>query len=179
MTLYFVTGNQGKFAEVQSLIPEVKQVDFDLDEIQELDPQKVIEHKLQQAATHQKGEFIVEDTSLYSESLGGLPGPFIKWFLKALGPAGTATLILSSGGSKVVAKTMIGYINTQGECHFFSGELKGEIVVPRGSRGFGWDSIFQPHGETRTFAEMTLDEKQAMSMRREAIVKLQAFLTQQ
>lgn len=51
MSIYFVTGNSGKFAEVKSLLPMVEQIDLELDEIQEIDPAKVIAHKLNQAIT--------------------------------------------------------------------------------------------------------------------------------
>ena len=51
----------------------------------------------------------------------------------------------------------------------FSGEVRGQIArAPRGDRGFGWDTIFIPDGETRTFAEMTPEEKDRLSMRRKA-----------
>ena len=65
MNLYFITGNTGKFEEVKSLIPFLQQKDIDLPEIQELDPQKIITAKLQEAQKHVQGGVIVEDTSLY------------------------------------------------------------------------------------------------------------------
>ena len=84
MSLYFITGSKGKFAEVQLIIPNLKQLNIDLPEIQELDPKKIIEAKLQSAFEHRSGEFIVEDTSLYLDCLNGLPGPLIKWFIKTI-----------------------------------------------------------------------------------------------
>src|SRR4051794_13711802 len=94
--LYFITGNANKFREISAQIPELKQLALDLDEIQSLDPQAVIAHKLDQAAAHPDapagGQFIVEDTSLSLDALGGLPGTYIKWFQQAIGLAGISEL---------------------------------------------------------------------------------------
>ncbi len=62
--------------------------------------------------------------------------------------------------------------------YFFEGVVEGRILeAPRGKEGFGYDSIFMPDGELRTFAEMTMDEKNALSHRGRAIEKLEAFLS--
>lgn len=69
MPLYFITGNKGKFAEVQSILGNAEVLDIDLLEIQSLDAHEIIKAKLEEAQKHQVGEFIVEDTSLYFEAL--------------------------------------------------------------------------------------------------------------
>ena len=86
--LYFITGNKNKFLEIKSMIPEIEQLEMDLDEIQEVDAKKIVEHKMKEALKNKKGEFIIEDTSLYIKSLNDLPGPLIKWFLQTLGNEG-------------------------------------------------------------------------------------------
>src|ERR1051326_9091321 len=88
MPLYFITGNKNKFAEINALLPKVQQLDIDLVEIQDIDPQVIIEGKLREALKHHSGEFIVDDTSLYLNCLKGLPGPLIKWFLQTIGTDG-------------------------------------------------------------------------------------------
>lgn len=176
MSLHFITGNSGKFKEVQALIPAVEQIDLALEEIQELDSHKVIAHKLAQALQQQAGPLMVEDTSLVIDNWQGLPGPFIKWFLQALGPEGIWQLAQAAQATDATAKTSIGYANADGQITFFDGEVKGQLVAPRGNRGFGWDSLFQPVGSTKTFAEMTLEEKNQFSMRQQAVRKLAAFL---
>lgn len=56
---------------------------------------------------------------------------------------------------------------------FFEGECKGDIIeTPKGSEGFGYDPVFIPKGYDRTFAEMTLAEKKALSHRGQAIKKM-------
>lgn len=60
-----------------------------------------------------------------------------------------------------------------GHVEVFEGEIKGKITWPaRGSKGFGYDPIFTPEGETRTFAEMSFAEKQTLSHRAIALKKM-------
>jgi XTP/dITP diphosphohydrolase len=60
---------------------------------------------------------------------------------------------------------------------FFEGRSDGTLIdTPRGARGFGYDPIFVPDGETRTFAEMTAAEKHAISHRRRALDAFMAAL---
>lgn len=174
--LYFITGSANKFSEVKSILSNVEQLDIDLPEIQEIDAKKIIEIKLHEAKKHHDGEFIVEDTSLYLDCLNGLPGPLIKWFLKTIGNQGLFEITEKLGNNKAQAKTIIGYSNTSGEINFFEGVLSGQIVLPRGENGFGWDEIFMPDNHDKTFAQMKPHEKNEISMRRNAVNKLKEFL---
>ncbi len=62
-----------------------------------------------------------------------------------------------------------------GHCESFEGTLQGQLVFPpRGTKGFGYDPIFIPEGETRTFGEISADEKHAMSHRALAFRQLVA-----
>lgn len=174
--LTFITGNAGKFAEAVSIIPGLVQKDIDLPEIQEIDPKKVIEAKLDEAYKIEKGEYIVEDSSLCMDALGGLPGPLIKWFMKTIDTDGIASLAELKENAHAEAVCMIGYINEHGEKQFFEGRIKGTVVSSRGTRGFGWDTIFVPEGHNKTFAEMSQEEKNEVSMRRIALDQLRIFL---
>lgn len=176
MALYFITGNKHKFAEVQSVLPEVLQLDLNLPEIQDLDAQEVIKAKLSEAFKHKDSEFIVEDTSLCMDCLGGLPGPLIKWFLKSLGNEGLYRLAERLGSDLAEAKTIIGYAKNQKEIYFFEGSIKGRIVFPTTASSFGWDPIFRPKGFSLSFAEMSREEKDTISMRRHALNKLKEFI---
>jgi non-canonical purine NTP pyrophosphatase (RdgB/HAM1 family) len=158
------------------ILPSIQQLEIDLPEIQEIDARKIIEAKLQEALKHQEGAFIVEDTSFYLEALNGLPGPLIKWFEKAIGNEGIFQLAAKLGNTRAIAKTMIGYAKNAEEIYFFEGTLEGEVVSPSQDNGFGWDVIFQPQGHTRAFSEFTLEEKNAISMRRKAFDELAKFL---
>ena len=172
--LFFITGNAGKFREAQTFIPEIKQLDLDLAEIQSLDAHEIIKHKLAEAQKHHKGRFVVEDVSVYIDGMNGLPGPLIKWFAKSVGYEGLAKLA-KVFGSKASAKCIIGYSNGKNK-EFFEAEVKGKIVEPRGSGGFGWDKNFVPDGYKKTFGEMALEEKNKISMRKIAFEKLKNYL---
>ena len=64
--------------------------------------------------------------------------------------------------------------------HQFEGRIDGRILTePRGNGGFGYDPIFQPDGYDRTFAEMSVDEKNGMSHRSRALAKMIIYLEEQ
>ncbi len=175
MQLIFVTGNQGKFEEAKRIISNLEWRDINLTEIQSLDPKEIIAHKLEEAGSQVEGGVIVEDNSLYLDCLSGLPGPLIKWFMKTVGNKGLVKIAKSFDNLKAAASVIVGY--KEGDVvEFFEGRIEGTIVEPRGENGFGWDAIFQPFGKGKTFAEMTLEEKNEISMRRIAFQKFKEYL---
>jgi len=176
MNLFFITGNKDKLEEAQSILPGIQGFEADLDEIQSLNAQEIIEHKLKQAYEHKEGEFVVEDTSVYIDALNGLPGPLIKWFLKTVGIDGLAKIASCLEDNSATAKVIVGYAKSKDDIHFFEGETKGQIVEPRGEGGFGWDPIFLPDGYSKTFGEMSREEKNEISMRKIALTKLKEFI---
>jgi inosine triphosphate pyrophosphatase len=178
MALKFITGNKNKFEEIHSVLGvPMEQVSIDLPEIQSLDAREVIRQKLLAAEVREKGEYIVEDTSLYLSCLNyQLPGPFIKWFEKGITNDGIVRLAEKLGDDKARAAVLIGHIDIDGNVSFFEGVLEGKIVPARGGKDFGWGPIFQPEDSEKTFGEMERDEKHAISMRGIAARKLKDFL---
>jgi len=180
--LCFITGNAYKLREVQRVLPEVQGWDFDLPEIQHTDARRVIEAKLLEAARlSQHPRLLVEDTSLYLDAFHGLPGPLTKWFIQpdSLGLEDLAQLALKRGQSGAQATTWLGLLERQAngiQLRFFSGTVPGEVVLPQGSGGFGWDPIFRPQGASQTFAQMDASTKQRHSMRSLALQALQSAL---
>lgn len=156
----------------------LEQANIDLPELQEIDPHAIIAHKLEQARQHADGEYLIEDTSLYLHCLESkLPGPLIKWFEKTIGIPGIVTLTQKYQDTAAEAVTLFGYVDKEGQTHFFEGRLEGTIVQPRGDKDFGWGPIFQPVGMSKTFGEMDRDEKHSISMRGVALRKLKEFLS--
>jgi len=176
MHLYFITGNSFKFQEAKEIIPELRHVDIDLPEIQELSPKKIIKAKLLAAREKIEAAIVVEDVSLYFECLGNLPGPLIKWFLQTLGNKGLYELCFKYQNFKSRVLLTIGLINEERKIEFFENSLEGTIVYPRGTKGFGWDQIFLPAGYEKTLAELDILEKNKISMRAEAFRELKLFL---
>jgi len=173
--LKFITGNKSKHEEAREIISGLERVDYDLPEIQSLDPKEIISIKLEEAIKIQKGNFIVEDTSLFIESLNGFPGPLIKWFLKSLGNDGIYELVKDRVNKKVRVVCMIGMIY-HGDLSFYKSEIKGEISKPLGENGFGWDPIFRPSDSKKTFGQMLPKEKEKYNMRVAALLKLKKAL---
>lgn len=184
MKLYFVTSNKKKFEEARTILSgiELKQLNIMLPEMQDIRPKKIIRAKLLEALKHKKTRhgkdvgFIVEDTSLHLRCLNGLPGPFVKWFLLILGNDGLFRLVKKLGDGRAVAKTIIGYAQSPDKVFFFEGKIHGRIVQPEGRPDFGWDPIFQPQGFTKSFAKLSKEEKNRISMRRKALDRLKLFL---
>lgn len=93
-TFTFVTSNAGKLREVQAILlasaSTIKITSFDLPDAVEIQgtTQEVAKAKVEAAALELKGPCITEDTALSFEALGGLPGPYIKAFMKELGHDG-------------------------------------------------------------------------------------------
>lgn len=75
-------------------------------------------------------------------------------------------------------RTVVSLIIEEKE-YLFEGVCKGKIIEEqRGEEGFGYDPVFVPAGSDKTFAEMSLDEKNIFSHRRKATDKLIEFLKQ-
>jgi XTP/dITP diphosphohydrolase len=85
--------------------------------------------------------------------------------LEAVGPEGIARTALALGDARATARCKLAW--TDGERTIVgSGETAGELVLPpRGERGFGWDPVFVPAGESRTYGELADAEKDALGHR--------------
>lgn len=175
--LTFISGNEGKLRYLNEYldVPVVSRK-LDLVEIQSLDLEEIVIDKARRAYEIIKSPILVEDVALTFTELKSLPGPLIKWFLETLGNQGLCHLIQGSDRS---ARAEVKFAMCEGsDIHVFSGSIDGSIATePHGDAGFGWDSIFIPHGYTKTWAEMTDDEKHESSMRKIALKDLKEFLT--
>ena len=121
---------------------------------------------------------LVEDVALGFAALGGLPGPFIKFFVEA--PNGLENLcqmLDSFDDRSAVAACVFGYYDGD-QIKLFHAELGGVIAKrPAGSGGFGWDRIFCPDGYGgRTRAELYADEYVVTYPTIKPIVPLREFL---
>ncbi|CAG8454535.1 4314_t:CDS:2 [Ambispora leptoticha] len=177
--LVFVTGNKNKLAEVQAILgTSVNLVDhkLDLSEIQG-NTREVASDKCQRAAKEINGSVITEDTALCFNALGGLPGPYIKWFLEKLGHDGLNRMLAGFDDKSAYALCTFAYSRgPDTEPILFEGITHGTIVPPRGPNNFGWDPIFQPDSYELTYAEMAKDIKNTISHRYKALEKLKEFL---
>lgn len=123
-----------------------------------------------------------DDTGLEVGALDGAPGVFSARYA---GPQRSSidniSLLLKKmeglHNREAQFRTVISLILPQGEW-FFEGIVKGVILTePKGTAGFGYDPVFQPHASVKTLAEMTMREKNEISHRALAVKKLAGFLT--
>ncbi|KAI0690849.1 inosine triphosphate pyrophosphatase-like protein [Cytidiella melzeri] len=179
--LVFVTGNRMKLQEVRYILSknadiELTSQDLDVPEIQGTTQEVAIE-KCRKAAEILQGPCITEDTALCFEALNGLPGPYIKHFMKSLGLDGLNTLLEGFPSKKATAVCTFAYsAGPKTEPIVFEGRVDGTIVPPRGVEMFGWNPIFEVEDTQKTFAEMSDEEKNAISHRYRALEKLTAYL---
>lgn len=173
----FVSGNKNKLRELNELFNEhfkdieINQLDIDLPELQG-NPEDIVRSKLKLAlekAKNLKGPVLVEDTSLCFNVYGGLPGPYIKYFLKAIKQEGLYKMACAFDDHSAYAQSIFGLQkNVKSEPNLFIGKTEGEIVSPRGDKNFGnlgWDPCFQPKCSKKTYAEMEENEKNKISHR--------------
>jgi XTP/dITP diphosphohydrolase len=187
-TLIFATNNNNKVIEVRSILKNEFKIlslaeagiDIDIPE-----PFNTLEENAYEKArvinNITKGNCFAEDTGLEVDALNGEPG------VKSARYAGEGrnfennidkllSNLKNTDNRKAQFKTVICII-LDGEQHIFDGICKGTIIAERkGQSGFGYDPVFIPDGADKTFAEMTLEEKNNFSHRKKAFKKLTNFL---
>lgn len=169
--IILVTGNAHKLKEWQAIMPAditLESRDLDLPEIQSIDPLEIVADKARRAYEAIGQPVVVEDVSAELVKLNGLPGPFVKFFNKALGGDALYQLAGRRDGEKAIVSCSIAYYDGE-KLLTVRGDVPGSVVAPRGESDFGFDIVFVPEGETQTYAEMPEDKKNALSHRRRAI----------
>jgi non-canonical purine NTP pyrophosphatase (RdgB/HAM1 family) len=175
--LILVSSNPNKGIEAERILgAPVLRVSISLPEIQAATVEEITRYKVDVAKTKGYHRLVVEDVSLGFDELGNFPGPYVRWLLEAAGGKGLAAIAYALNNRAARAQCCVGYWDGR-QAFMFMGETAGEILVqPRGERHFGWDAWFKPAGSAKTFAEMTDEEKDAVSHRGHAYRKLAAHL---
>ena len=193
MEIIFATGNTHKGVEAQKALGD----SFTLIMPKELGLTEEIPENgdTLQANAIEKAEYLwkrfgkncfADDTGLEVDALGGAPGVYsARYAGPDKGSEANMTKLLAEleaaakrgeTSRKARFRTVVALI-LEGEMHLFNGVLEGEIALQRsGSEGFGYDPLFIPDGYTKTLAEISLDEKNAISHRGKAMRALAEFL---
>lgn len=180
-TISFITGNPNKLKEFNQIIGNIpsytiESKDIDLPEYQGESAEEIAIEKCKTALGILNSPVLVEDTSLCFNAMGGLPGPYIKWFLKKLKPEGLYKMLEGFEDKSAYAQCIFAFGEPGEEIKLFIGRTSGKIVEPRGSRDFGWDPCFQPENFDQTYAEMAKELKNTISHRYIAVDKLRNYL---
>lgn len=187
--LVFASNNAHKLAEIRSILAGRVEVvslsDIDChDDIPEtadtLEGNALI--KARHIWEHYGLYCFADDTGLEVEALDGAPGVYSARFAgeKATFEDNITLLLERLQGvpapRRAAFRTVIALIDEYGT-HLFEGSIAGEITEERlGGQGFGYDPVFLPEGQTKTFAQLTESEKNSMSHRGRAIQKLASYL---
>lgn len=177
--LVVVTSSPDKLVEINEILgTDHKVSNLYIPEIQSLDLDEVIIHKAKTAYQKLKKPVLVEDVSFEIKALKGLPGTFIKFFLKTLGTEGTVSLIKGQDTNTKV--TAAAAIFDGKNLKVFKGAIYG-ILLPkdRGEYGFGFDKVFIPKGYKKTLAQMPPSLKNKISHRAKVLRKVLIYLDSQ
>ena len=190
MKVLLGTGNPAKLQEMREILGEipgiewVSALDLNLPEPPE-EGKTLEENAIFKAVLYAKSSglpAIAEDTGLEVAALSGAPGVLSSRFAgkeKDYAANNKKLLELLAGAADRTARfrTVAALALPDGRFWTSEGVLEGTIAEePRGSGGFGYDPLFIPAGETRTLAEMSPSEKNAISHRRKALEGLRPLL---
>lgn len=175
-TLCFATANPNKAKEAMAILKNctIEPVELDIPEVQG-SSEDIAALKAHAGAEELGKPCFAEDVSLRIRALGGMPGPYIKHFASAIGPEGLWKMLQGFEDKHAEAVCIVGYAEPQGEPVLFEGIVEGAIVAPRG-KGWGFDAVFQPKGSTKTYGEMTPEEKNHLSHRALALQEFSQWL---
>ncbi|MCW4021839.1 MAG: XTP/dITP diphosphatase [Candidatus Bathyarchaeota archaeon] len=171
----FVTTNLHKFEEAQNFLENfditLAKLDIEAVEIQDDHLENIAKYSALDAVKNCGLPVFVEDAGLFIESLKGFPGPYSKFVFQTVGVNGILKLMDRLNDRNAYFKSVICYAALNQEPICFVGKVEGKICSEiRGEEGFGYDPIFVPsEGDGRTFAEMSLTEKNSYSHRARAL----------
>lgn len=181
--LIFATSNQGKIAEIKAIFPNAEFLPLPID-CTEPQPQglklsdaiEVALLKAKNAFTLLKKCVIVEDTALFIESLNGFPGSLVKFSTETLSAREALCRSIPANASRAAHAHCILAWHDGTNDHHVIGTISGAIsFAPESKAGedpFGWDDIFIPSGESKTFFKLPSSYKLKNSMRTKALNKL-------
>lgn len=178
--LKFVTGNANKVREASEILGvRLQQVEVEgLYETQTRDLAELVSHKARQAYESLQSPVLVEDSGLVFSAWNGLPGALVKWFESTVGCEGMLKMLESFDDRKALALCYVAVYDGE-SLTIAKGEVEGRVAdCVHGDNGFGWDVLFIPDGEKRTYAEMEAHEKNAISHRKRAFEELRRMLSE-
>ena len=177
----FASSNMNKFFEAQTILAEfgIKPIHYLLDllEIQDDSLSKIAEQKAVSAYNETRkmksigapkpSAVIVEDDGLFIDSLSGFPGPFSSYAFKTLGNNGILKLVGNNRNAQF--RAVIAYCDSNEKPKLFESSIAGTISENIQGKGWGYEPIFIPENQTKTYAELA--DKNKLSHRYEALKK--------
>lgn len=183
--LFVATHNAHKVREISEILPEYEIVPDDPEGIEENAPDFIGNAFIKVraiAARHRGAWCLADDSGLEVAALGGAPGVRSARYAgePSCTPANNALLLKNLDG--VADRTAnftcaVALVAPDGTEHACVGKCFGRIALaPSGAEGFGYDPLFVPDGYTKSFAELSAGEKNAISHRGRALAEAQKVL---
>ena len=182
------THNKGKFKEISSLLPEkmkkASPIDLGIESPKEDGKTFLANSELKANFFCNKSKLITlsDDSGLEIDCLNGQPGIFSSRWAEQFGSfdnAMTEILNKMKASNKGTTAQFVCSLTIQwpdGKKISKVGKIRGNISSKRGNNGFGFDPIFIPDNQTKTFAQMSSIEKNKISHRKKALEKMKSFL---
>lgn len=176
--LLLLTGNRHKYLEISSVAREygveIKQFKGLKIEIQDEDLARIALTAALMGYSILRKPVVVEDAGLFVKALNGFPGPYSSYVYKTIGVKGLLKLMEGVEDREACFKSVAVAVLSDGLVVKGEGETCGYITLePKGSGGFGFDPIFTPLDKPdKTFAEMSVDEKNKYSHRAKAVRRI-------
>ncbi len=169
----FASSNADKFGEAEEILRgfgiSAGFFRCELAEIQSDSLGEIARHKVRDAFSRCGRPVMVEDDGMFVDSLGGFPGPYSSFVFRSIGNAGILRLLKT--GRAASFHSVIAYRDSGNE-KLFRGKTAGKISARARGRGWGYDPIFVPSGQTETFAQA---DKNTISHRYKALKKFAAW----
>ena len=192
MRVVLATRNAGKVAELQRILAPYDVQLLGLDDVPSYEPGPETEPtfagnalaKAREACRHTGLPSVADDSGLEVDALNGMPGVLsARWAGRHGDDVANLELLLGQvadvpdarRGARFVCAAAAAF--PDGRELTVEGEMRGVLLrAPVGSNGFGYDPVFRPEGDTRSSAELTADEKDAISHRGKAFRALAPLL---
>ena len=171
--LFFASSNENKFQEAERILAnlgmQINLFKTTLEEIQSNNLNDIAEKKAIYAYDLIQKPVIIEDDGLFINALDGFPGPYSSYVYDTIGNKGIMNLLENSQIRDAKFVSIIAYCDSDCDVKLFESSIPGKIssIIEKG--GWGYDPIFIPDGESKTYANVS--DKDKFSHRSAALTK--------
>ena len=161
--LFFVSSNTHKLTEAERILSnlglELNLFKTTLEEIQSNSLSEIAKRKALDAYSKVQKPVIIEDDGLFIDSLDGSPGPYSSYAYDTIGNKGIIRLLENSESRNAKFVAIIAYCNGVDDVQLFESSIPGKISLSIEKGGWGYDPIFIPDGESKTYANVSDKDK--------------------
>ena len=169
--LFFASSNENKFQEAERILTNLGvKVNFSKTTLEEIQSNSLSEIAEQKAISAYE---LIEDDGLFIDSLNGFPGPYSSYVYDTIGNKGIMNLLENSEFRDAKFVSIIAYLGGSYGVKLFESSIPGKIssVIEKG--GWGYDPIFIPDGESKTYANVS--DKDKLSHRAASLKKFSSW----